>query len=130
MSNTNFTVKINYVVFSTDIPNHKQFVLSLSDAQIEFPSLILNFELKRDLEKSIIEYIKQYIFVSELELIPQLIKLDASTIDPNSDSVLNIVYGFLVEHTTQINDCYWQEFNYTTSNKFSHILFETIQKLR
>jgi len=131
MNDTNlFQVKINYIVLTTDIINRKQYVLSINPNEIELPSFILNIENKLDLDKYIINFISQYVNVSSLELIPQLIRLDTNIDETKFNTTVNSIYGFLVEYTDAINNCYWKEFHYTSMDKFTHILLETVQKLR
>lgn len=129
MSNK-YTINIQCVVLSTDIANNKQFVLSLSKDQIEFPSFQCDSNFLNDTEEYLIQYLKQYIFVSDIELLPQLINLDTKYIS-NNDDTINIIYGFITTKTSSIgSDANWFEFDYQQPNPYSNILFEVTQKLK
>lgn len=128
---TNFSVKIHCIVLSTDIPNNKQYILSSSKDSIEIPYLNLEKSMLSNLELDIILKMKEFIFVSDLELLPQLISLHSSQLEVTENS-LNVVYGFLVKYTKNINTekVSWQEFNYLTPNKYSNLIMQVIQNLR
>jgi len=128
---TNFSVKIHCIVLSTDIPNNKQYILSSSKDSIEIPYLNLEKSMLSNLELDIISKMKEFIFVSDLELLPQLISLHSSQLEVTENS-LNVVYGFLVKYTKNINTekVSWQEFNYLTPNKYSNLIMQVIQNLR
>lgn len=128
---TNFSVKIHCIVLSTDIPNNKQYILSSSKDSIEIPYLNLEKSMLSKLELDIISKMKEFIFVSDLELLPQLISLHSSQLEVTENS-LNVVYGFLVKYTKNINTekVSWQEFNYLTPNKYSNLIMQVIQNLR
>ena len=126
MSNK-YTISIQCVVLSTDISNNKQFVLSLSKDQIEFPSFECNSNFLNDTEEYLIQYLKKYIFVNDVELLPQIISLDTKYISNN----INIIYGFITTKTSSIgNGANWFEFDYQQPNPYSNILFEVTQKLK
>jgi hypothetical protein len=126
MSNK-YTISIQCVVLSTDISNNKQFVLSLSKDQIEFPSFECNSNFLNDTEEYLIQYLKKYIFVNDVELLPQIINLDTKYISNN----INIIYGFITTKTSSIgNGANWFEFSYQQPNPYSNILFEVTQKLK
>jgi hypothetical protein len=126
MSNK-YTISIQCVVLSTDISNNKQFVLSLSKDQIEFPSFECNSDFLNDTEEYLIQYLKKYIFVNDVELLPQIINLDTKYISNN----INIIYGFITTKTSSIgNGANWFEFSYQQPNPYSNILFEVTQKLK
>lgn len=126
-----FKVRIYCVVLSTDIPNNKQYILSSSKDSIEIPYFNLESSMLDNLEFDIISKMKELIFVSDIELLPQLISLNSSQLEIIENS-LNTVYGFLVKYTTNINSdkVYWQEFNYLTPNKYSNLIMQVIQNLR
>jgi len=126
MSNK-YTISIQCVVLSTDISNNKQIVLSLSKDQIEFPSFECNSDFLNDTEEYLIQYLKKYIFVNDVELLPQIINLDTKYISNN----INIIYGFITTKTSSIgNGANWFEFSYQQPNPYSNILFEVTQKLK
>lgn len=126
-----FKVRIYCVLLSTDIPNNKQYILSSSKDSIEIPYFNLESSMLDNLEFNIIAKMKDLIFVSDIELLPQLISLHSSQLEIIENS-LNTVYGFLVKYTTNINSdkVYWQEFNYLTPNKYSNLIMQVIQNLR
>jgi hypothetical protein len=125
--NNKYTISIQCVVLSTDISNNKQFVLSLSKDQIEFPSFECNSDFLNDTEEYLIQYLKKYIFVNDVELLPQIINLDTKYISNN----INIIYGFITTKTSSIgNGANWFEFSYQQPNPYSNILFEVTQKLK
>lgn len=131
ITNTNFGVKIYCVLLSTDIPNNKQYILSSSKDSIDIPYFNLEKSMVPNLEMDIISKMKEFIFVSDIELLPQLISLHSSQIEVVENS-LNVVYGFLVKYTTNINTekVSWQEFNYLNPNKYSNLIMQVIQNLR
>lgn len=129
MNNT-YKINVNCIVLSTDIPHNKQFVLSLSDSSIEFPSFECNIDFLNNTEAYLIQFIKNYIFVHDMELLPQLISLNYKTISVANDPI-NIVYGFITHKTNNISDeVYWYEFDYTQPNPQNSILLEVTQKLK
>lgn len=128
--NNEYKLKINCVVLSTDIPNNKQFVLSLSKNEIDFPAFECSAEFLQDKEKYLVRYLKKYIFVPEVELMPQIIGIDTQYIS-SSKNTINIIYGFITSKTSSIsNDVCWFEFDYHKPNLYSNILFEVTQKLK
>lgn len=126
-----FNVKLCCVLLSTDIPNNKQYILSSSKDFIEIPSFNLERPMLSKLETDIILKMKELIFISDIELLPQLISLHNSSIDSN-ENTLNVIYGFLVRHTLNINmdKVYWQEFNYLNPTKYSNLIMQVIQNLK
>lgn len=124
-----FNVKINCVVFSTNINLNKRYLLSLDSNQIILPSFGLLSEHLENTEYKIVEFLKQFVFVNELELLPQLININSKSLSDN-ESDLNIVYGFIINHTNSINNSHWLEFELLKEQKYSSILFEVMQKLR
>ena len=125
----NFTVNINCVVLSANIPLNKQFILSLDNNEYIPPNFKLDIKSLEQLDKTIIEYLKQHIFVNELELLPQLINLHSRYLTKEDDA-LNVIYGFVVTNTTNINNAYWLEFSITDEKPYSNLVLEVIQKLQ
>lgn len=130
-SDNTFHVKLYCVLLSTDIPNNKQYILSSKTDEIEIPYFDLDAVMLTNLESDILAKMKELIFVSDIELLPQLISLHNSYLE-STDNTLNVVYGFLVKHTDNINTekVTWQEFNYLTPNKYSNLIMQVIQNLR
>jgi hypothetical protein len=129
-----FGININCIIFAVDIEKNKRYVLSVNEKEIAFPRLNVTKDLlNSSIEKELITFIKSMVFVNDLELIPQIICLhhpDVISAD-NSDSIeVNSVYGFLINHTNSIKDCYWIEFDFTKPIHYSNLLFETIQQLK
>jgi hypothetical protein len=125
-----YNIYINCIVLSTDIHNNKQFVLSLSKDEIQPPQFECNIDFLNSSEKYLIEFLKKYIFVHDMELLPQLISLNYKNIT-SFDDPINIVYGFITNKTNNINDSvYWYEFDYTKPNIYNRILLEVTQKLK
>lgn len=129
MENNNFELKINCVVLSTNKELTKRFVLSLDEKEIKFPSFYVNKNMLNNLNQHIIDFLKIYIFVSDFELMPQLINLNSLDIEKNNENCLNLVYGFVVQFTQSIDNCHWVEFNYFDPNKYLNLLAEVTQKL-
>jgi len=128
--NKKYDVNIYCVVLSTDIPNNKQFVLSLSSEQIDFPHFACNTDYLNTPEEYLAKHLKQYIFVNDVELLSQIINIDNKYICDNEDTI-NIIYGFVTTKTTSIgNGACWFEFSYQEPNPYSNILFEVTQKLK
>lgn len=129
MSYEKFCVQINYIVLTTDLAKGKQYILSLDANEIKLPSFILDNQCKKNLEQHIIEFIKKYTSAPDIELIPQLIRLD-SNLGEDSLNTINTIYGFIIDNNNQLNNAYWKEFDYEKDTKFLHIILETVQKLR
>lgn len=129
MSYEKFYVQINYIVLTTDLAKGKQYILSLDANEIKLPSFILDNQCKKNLEQYIIEFIKKYTSASDIELIPQLVRLD-SNLGEDSLNTINTIYGFIIDNNNQLNNAYWKEFDYEKDSKFLHIILETVQKLR
>lgn len=125
-----YAIKIHCLVFGTNISLNKKYILSLNDKEIVLPNLYLTNDNISSIENSLIQYLRQYIFVNELELLPQLISLHSVYIDNVEDNTLNVIYGFVVNHTININNAYWYEFDFLEPTKYSNLLFEAIQKLK
>lgn len=127
----NFQVNLNCVVFSTNVALNQRLVLSLDKDKIVFPSLQLNNDIIKDIPQHLINFLKQYVFVNDLSLLPQLINIHTEILKNESDeSILNVVYGFIIEHTSSLNNAFWIEFQFLQEQPYSNLLFEVIQKLR
>jgi len=125
----NFYLKINCVVLSTDQQLSKRYILSTDNNTIILPSFYLNKSMLVNLNENIIAFLKTYIFLSDFELLPQLVNLHSTDIENNDESTLNIIYGLVVQNTQSLNNCYWLEFNYFKPNKYINLITEVIQKL-
>lgn len=132
MNNSNpesFFIKLYLVILSTNISHNKKYILSTNKDNIELPYVYLESQHLDNLEKNIITKAQEFVFTNELELLPQLINLHSSFIDLVKGE-LNVVYGFVINKIDNINNSYWIEFDYFTPNKYSNLIFETIQKLK
>jgi hypothetical protein len=125
-----YNIYINCVVLSTDIPDNKQFVLSTSENSIEFPNFACNNDFLNSPEIYLANFLKEYIFVNDAELLPQLVSIDTKYISDNNDRV-DMIYGFVTTKTNSISkNANWFEFSYQQPNPYSNILFEVTQKLK
>jgi hypothetical protein len=126
-----FEVKINCVVLTTNISLGKKYVLSLDKDKLTIPSFnVINDHLSDNkLNDKIILSLKEYVFVSDLELLPQIISLHSNHIVSDTQT-LNTIYGFLINYTTSLNNCYWIEFDYSQPVEYMPLLIEVIQKLK
>lgn len=125
-----FIVKANCVVLGVDIKNSKKYVLSTKIDDIIFPYVILDQESIKSINGTLVEYLHNNItYVSDIELLPQLINLHSNYIDNESMTDLNSIYGFVIDYNPNIKDWYWVEFNELEPVKYSNIIFEVIQKL-
>jgi|694.fasta_scaffold54157_4 hypothetical protein len=123
-----FDVNINCVIFGANQSLNKRGVLSLNKDDIILPKLSLTKDLLTNLNNSIISFLKEYVFVNELELIPQLINIHHPLL---GDSSLEVIYGFIIDYNSSINNekAYWIDFDPLKELKLSPVLFETMQKL-
>lgn len=124
-----FNIKIHCVIFSTNINFNKRYILSLDENNIVFPSFDLTTDHLDNLDKKIIEFVKSFVFVSDLELLPQIITLHHDAVSTGTN-VVDVIYGFIINHTESTNNAHWLEFELLQEQKLSPVLFEVIQKLR
>lgn len=129
MSDNIFKVKINCVVFSTNINLNQRFILSLKNDTIALPSFNLVEEHLENIEYEIIKFLKEFVFVNDIELLPQLININSKVLSKDNQE-LNILYGSLIKHTENLNNCYWVPFDLLKEQPYSTLIFEVIQKLR
>lgn len=123
-----FKIKLNFIILSTKPEENKQFVCSNNIDEISLPSTLIDATWFENLDQSIIEYVqKNIVLASEYDLIPQLIKI---TLDNSDDTLLNIIYGFVVPFSNVLDGFNWISFNYLQQNKYTNLIFETIQKLK
>lgn len=125
-----FKIKIYYVILATELKLDKQYILSLSENDIILPYDYLEFKnIENGLDKTIVKNVQKLVFANEMELMPQIISLHSRFIEEYSGEI-NCVYGFVINRTDNINNSFWVEYNYTTPNKYSNLIFETTQKLK
>lgn len=119
-----FKVNVKAIVISTKIEVNKKYLLSQKEKVWNPIFFDLNEEILSNPQQNIIQKMKQYIFVNELELLPQLINIKL-----NDNKELDIIYGFLINYTESLKDCFWVEFNLSEELSYSNLILEVIQKL-
>jgi hypothetical protein len=126
-----FHVNLHCVILATNISANKAYVLSTNSKEIKLPFFALTSDHKNDTTQFLIDSLREnYIYVHELELLPQIISIHNDILG-HENNVLNVVYGFIVNLTNSVNNAYWIEFQYTdTNNKFLPLLTEVIQQLK
>lgn len=126
-----FAFKCYLVLISADIANSKQYVLSTQKDALEIPNLNLKKDNIDNIEQHLISYMRDLIFVSDLELIPQIISINNKNVKKNSSEVC-VVYGFVVGFTNSINTpkAHWFEFSYEDYTQYSDMIVEVIRKLK
>jgi hypothetical protein len=128
----NFHIKLNFVILTTDAESSSQHILSADSSIILLPSIDLQPEWVDSLDSNIINYLKnEYIFVSEYDLLPQIISVSSKHIEKENDNTLNMVYGFVVPYSKNLSDqAHWIRFDYSNPVQYTGLIFEVIQKLR
>lgn len=125
-----FIVKANCVVLGVDMKNMKKYVLSTDKENIIFPQVTLDKESIKTVNATIVDYLHKNVnYVSDIELLPQLINLHSNYIDNPETTDLNAVYGFVVDYNPDIKEWYWIEFDELQPVKYSNVIFEVMQKL-
>lgn len=125
-----FNINIHCVVFGVNPALNKKCVLSTNTETLTLPSFTLEQNQLDNLEQNIINFLKTYIFVNDLELLPQHICMHHSVLSEDKDSI-NTVYGFIINYSSSINNekCYWIDFDPMKEQKLSSVLLQTVQKL-
>lgn len=123
-----FNVKINCIIFSTNINLNERYILSLDSTKLVFPSFDLSQSHLDNIEYEIIQFLKNLVFVNDLELLPQLININSKVLSEENNT-LNIIYASIINHTKNINNSYWLAFDILKEQTYSQLIFETIQKL-
>jgi hypothetical protein len=123
-----FNVKINCIIFSTNINLNERYILSLDSTKIVFPSFDLSQNHLDNIEYEIIKFLKNLVFVNDLELLPQLININSKVLSEENNT-LNIIYASIINHTKNINNSYWLTFDILKEQTYSPLIFEAIQKL-
>ncbi len=127
MSDT-FKIKLSFVVLTTDIPQNKQYVLSLNKEKIELPSFYVTKENVENINDNIIKYLRELVFVDKLELMPQIISLNEKQLPLLESDTINVVYGSIIRFSPSLNNCYWKSFNYFTPNDYNDVILKTVQR--
>lgn len=125
-----FDINIHCVVFGVNPGLNKRCILSIRSEDMELPNFKLQIEQAQNINQTIVDFLRQYIFVNELELLPQMININSSTLK-TEDNILQIVYGFIVEYSSSIDSSkvQWIDFDPLQEHRLSPIIFETMQKL-
>lgn len=124
-------ITINIIIFTTDIPNNKKFVLSTDPKEIVFPKFSVTKENRNDIDKQICSLIREkYMYLSDMEILPQFITLNSENLC-NDDSTLEVVYGCVVPLTSHINheECRWSEFDLQNNDPSSFLMLNVIRSL-
>lgn len=128
MSNR-FSVKILYVVLSTDLSKNKKYVLSLDNEAIKLPTLECSNENIAQLDSEVIKYLKDMVCVNELEMLPQIICINDKFIPNMEKDTVYIVYGFVLTLTSSLNNVFWKEFDFLQPNEHSNLILKVVQNL-
>lgn len=125
-----FNININCVIFGVNELLNKRCILSTSAEDIIFPKFSLDVDNVKQLNQHIIAFIKNYIFVNDLELMPQMISFNHGVLS-TEPLTLETVYGFIVDYNSSIDHTkvHWIDFDPLKEHKLSLVLFDTIQKL-
>jgi len=124
---SNFLIHINCIIISFDKNQSGQsHILSLDKNQIVFPKFILTQDYF-DTPEYIVSFLKNFIVLNPIYLIPQL--LDFKQITNKRDTV-DLIYGFFVEYTNNINNSYWISIDSIGDSDYYTTIYETIQKLQ
>lgn len=125
-----FNININCVVFGVSEQLNKKCVLSTDKTNIVFPKLALNTNHLDKINENIISFLKEYIFVSDMELIPQFINIHSKLLQTDINT-LEVVYGSIVTYNNNINPscAFWIDFDMLKEEPVNAILYEVIQKL-
>lgn len=120
-----YKVNIKCIVLSVKSEIDKRYILSIDQNDWIPPEIPLNNEILLDTDTEVIKKMKEYIFTSDLELMPQLISIKQGI--RNTD--IDIIYGFIVNYTTSLNNCVWLEFDLRQEKPYSQLILEVAQKL-
>lgn len=124
--NSLFKVNLQCIVLTSEIAKNKKYVLTKQKDIWDPPILELNSDWDFvNFDAQIIKKMKDLIFVNDLELLPQIISIKKYS----DNNILDIIYGFIVNYSESLSDCYWLEFDLLQEKEYSGILFEVIQKL-
>lgn len=124
-----YRVKVYFIVLTTDIPQNKQYILSLNKGEIELPSFYVDDSNASKINDSAIEYLQSLILLDKFQLMPQLISLNETTLPDTEPNTLCVVYGSVTKFSPSLNNCYWYEFNYFMPNNYNDAIIKTVQKL-
>lgn len=123
---SHYKVNFKCVVLTTQEKFNKQYVLSLDEKDFNPPVLTLDNTISDNIDTHLIKFLQQLVVASEIELMPQLIEIE---IPESSINEIDIIYGFLIKHTENINGCYWLEFSLGNEAPYTNTILHVIQRL-
>lgn len=125
-----FDINIHCVVFGVNPSLNKRCILSTKAEDIDLPNFKLSVDQASNINQAIIDFLRQYVFVNELELLPQMININSPTLK-TEDSILQTVYGFIIDYKSSIDSSkvQWIDFDPLQEHRLSPVIFETMQKL-
>jgi hypothetical protein len=126
-----FDINICIAVLSTNIAQNKKYILSTSQSKLELPQFLLNDENCKDISESIYNHLSKNIVVNPIELRPSLLSINSNNI-PNELKIvntINVLYGSVIVYTDNLENLYWQEFDFLLPHAYSNLLMEVVQNL-
>lgn len=120
-----YKVNIQTIVLTVKPEIDKRYILSLDAEDWRPPVISLDNEILSDIDNILIKKMKELIFTSDLELMPQLISIKPG----HKDTELDIIYGFIINYTHSLNNCVWLEFDLKQEKPYSRLILEVAQKL-
>jgi hypothetical protein len=125
-----YNINLYGIILSVDNKN-QTYVLSTDKSELVFPKLDLEKTDLSDPQPAFNTLLKEYFpDGNELQFGSQLIKLHCPLINPADQTCINTIYGFVLDHNINTNNCYWIPFSYINIINYSSIIFEVIQKLK
>lgn len=125
-----FLISANCVVISFENNTTNSIdstkILSLDKKNLLFPKIHIHHDNIHNINENIINALKQYVVTNYVYLIPQLI----SVTQLNSTDSIDLIYGFFIEYTNNINNSYWIPMDYSTDSIYYNLIYEVIQKLQ
>jgi hypothetical protein len=125
-----FSIVLNCIVLGVDKSKGSQYILLNKDSKI--PNILLDYQnYKININKLYIDKIKELIYVSDLELMPQIISFNTDLL-PCEETTINVVYASVVAYTKSIHDklALWKEFKFDETNDYSELIVDVIQKIK
>jgi hypothetical protein len=119
------------VAITTNMNDHKIYVLSTQSDSIVFPLVEVDNTNIEQIDDYMVDYMRKFLMTNPIELSPQIIKLHSTFIKPRTTNTINTVYGFLVKEGIKNFDSYWINFDYQNPNtEYVNLIFEVMQKLK
>lgn len=128
--NNKFRVKLSFIVLTTDIPQNKQYILSLNKDSIQPPSLYVDENNVTKISEESIKYLQSLVLVDRFQLLPQIISLNETHLPNLEPDTINVVYGSITKFTPSLNQCYWVPFSYFSKNDYNDVILKTVQRLQ